>query len=73
MGSVDGWRERERKDKIRHTIQNEKESPYLSFDLLAGGGVMTSLERRSLSNNDLTSLRCSSECWGQFMDLEACM
>ena len=33
---------------------------------------MTSLERRSLSNSDLTSLRWSSECWGQFLDLRVC-
>ena len=30
---------------------------------------MASFERLSLSSCDLTSILCSSECWGQFTDL----
>ena len=43
--------------------------PHLSFDLLGGGGVATSLERLSLSNMERISILWSSECCGQFVDL----
>ena len=65
MSEKEGGEEEQKSKQV--TSRHNQTSPYLSFDLLGGGGVATSFDR--LSNSDLTSIRWSSECWGQLVDL----